>query len=85
MARHPHSRDLRVRIAYGDLRVDLTAEGASYSPDALDDMNGRALQAFAEAWRCVEPFERFAASCLEVPYADDGPVAERLHEGERED
>lgn len=83
MAKHAHSRDLHVRVSYGELMVHLTAEAVSYSPDALDDMKVKAVQAFVEAWQCVEPYERFAVSVLESPY--DELLIEELVEEEHED
>lgn len=87
MAKHAHSRDLHVRVSYGELFVHLTAEGASYSPDALDDMKANAVQAFAEAWRLVEPYERFAVTMLEglEVLADDELTIEELVEEDHED
>ena len=94
MAKHAHSRDLHVRVRYGDLLVHLTAEGASYSPDALDDMSTRALEAFAEAWRLVEPYERFAVTMreelegIEAGLLDDGiddGIVDELVEEDHED
>ena len=86
MAKHAHSRDLHVRVSYGDLLVHLTAEGASYSPDALDDMKTKAVQAFTEAWQLVEPYERFAVTildeleALEVMGGDEFTVDELVEE-----
>lgn len=77
MAKHAHSRDLHVRVSYGELSVHVTAEAVSYAPDALDDMKSKAVQAFADAWHVVEPYERFAVSLLEGPLDD---VVEDGHE-----
>lgn len=87
MAKHAHSRDLHVRVSYGELLVHLTAEGVSYSPDALDDMRSTALQAFSEAWRLVEPHERFTVTMLEgvEVRADDEFTLEELIDEEHED
>lgn len=84
MAKHAHSRDLHVRVAYGELMVHLTAEAVSYSPDALDDMKTKAIQAFRDAWELVEPFERFAVSVFE-PFTEDDLTIEELVEEEHED
>lgn len=32
------SRDITVRIIYGDVMVEVTAEGVSWSPDVADDL-----------------------------------------------
>ena len=87
MAKHALSRDLHVRVSYGELQVHLTAEGVSYSPDALDDMKSKALQAFTEAWRLVEPYERFAVSVLEglEVLAEDELGIDELVEEDHED
>lgn len=77
MAKHAHSRDLHVRVRYGDLSVDVTAEAVSYAPDALDDMQRKAIEAFADAWRIVEPFERFTTALLESPLEE---LVEEDHE-----
>ena len=45
------TKDAIVRIAYGDLYVQLVAEGAGGNPDVTDDLVRRAVQAFKEA--CV--------------------------------
>lgn len=71
MAKHAHSRDLHVRLSYGDLVVHLTAEAVSYAPDALDDMTNRALEAFARSWQMVEPFERFSVTLHEEPLLEE--------------
>lgn len=84
MAKHAHSRDMHVRVSYGELAVQFTAEGVSYSPDALDDMKRRAVQAFTEAWELIEPFERFTVSVLDA-LQDDELAIEELVEEDHED
>lgn len=84
MAKHAHSRDLHVRVEYGELMVHLVAEGVSYSPDALDDMKSKAVQAFTDAWKVVEPYERFAATVFE-PFTDEELSIEDLVDEEHED
>lgn len=32
------SKNILARVVYGDLRVELTAEGASWNPDVADDL-----------------------------------------------
>lgn len=78
MAKHAHSRDLHVRVSYGELAVRVTAEGVSYAPDALDDMRAEAIRAFADAWQVVEPFERFAVSL--PPFELDDELVEEGRE-----
>ena len=57
------SKNLIARIQYGDLRVELTAEGASWNPDVADDLIKRvsmlwreSLQAMLETntWQAVD-------------------------------
>ena len=77
MAKHAHSRDLHVRVSYGELEVHVTAEAVSYAPDALDDMKTKAIQAFTDAWHVVEPYERFAVS---LPPFEIDELIEEDHE-----
>lgn len=37
----PASKDMIIRIVYDDIRCELIAEGASWSPDVADDMTAR--------------------------------------------
>lgn len=37
----PTSKDMVIRIVYDDIRCELIAEGASWSPDVADDMTAR--------------------------------------------
>ena len=57
------SKNLIARFQYGDLRVELTAEGASWNPDVADDLIKRvsmlwreSLQAMLETntWQAVD-------------------------------
>ena len=32
------SKNIMARVVYGDLRVELTAEGVSWNPDVADDL-----------------------------------------------
>lgn len=43
------SRDqqVKVSIAYGELWVEMTADGVSYAPDAIDDMVQQMTKAFS--------------------------------------
>jgi hypothetical protein len=43
------SKNLIAKITYGDLRVELTAEGASWNPDVADDLIKRAAGLWKEA------------------------------------
>lgn len=52
------SRDVHMRIAYGDLEIVMIAESISYSADAVHDLRNRTLEAFAHALQLIEPYER---------------------------
>lgn len=43
------TKDMHVRLSVGHIECKLTAEGASYSPDALDDMVRQAIRAVTQA------------------------------------
>lgn len=45
------SRDQQVKmsLAYGELWVEMTADGVSYAPDAVDDMVQQMTKAFSSA------------------------------------
>ena len=45
------SRDQQVKmsLAYGELWVEMTADGVSYAPDAVDDMVQQITKAFSYA------------------------------------
>ena len=45
------SRDQQVKmsLAYGELWVEMTADGVSYAPDAVDDMVLQMTKAFSSA------------------------------------
>lgn len=43
------SRSLIAKLQYGDLRVELTAEGASWNPDVADDLIKRVAALWREA------------------------------------
>jgi len=47
------SRDLQVRIGFGDYYVLVNAEGVSYAPDALHDMVLRTVEMFREGYAIV--------------------------------
>lgn len=44
-----NSRSLIAKCQYGDLRVELTAEGASWNPDVADDLIKRVGALWKEA------------------------------------
>jgi len=52
------SRDVHMRIVYGDLEIVMIAESISYSADAVHDLRNRTLESFAHALQLIEPFER---------------------------
>lgn len=43
------NRSLIAKLQYGDLRVELTAEGASWNPDVADDLIKRVAALWKEA------------------------------------
>lgn len=43
------NRSLIAKLQYGDLRVELTAEGASWNPDVADDLIKRVSTLWREA------------------------------------
>ena len=43
------NRSLIARLQYGELKVELTAEGASWNPDVADDMIKRVSALWREA------------------------------------
>jgi hypothetical protein len=43
------NRSLIAKLQYGDLRVELTAEGASWNPDVADDLIKRVTLLWREA------------------------------------
>jgi hypothetical protein len=47
------SKDAMIRIAYGELYVQMVAEGHAGNPDVLDDMTRRAIDAFRQAAQAV--------------------------------
>lgn len=44
-----NNRSLIAKLQYGDLRVELTAEGASWNPDVADDLIKRVATLWKEA------------------------------------
>jgi len=47
------TKDAMIRIAYGELYVQMVAEGHAGNPDVLDDMTRRAIDAFRMAAQAV--------------------------------
>lgn len=47
-------KNLTARVAYGELYVTLTAEGASWNPDVADDMIKRVSELWREALSAVQ-------------------------------
>lgn len=68
-------KDMAVRMMYGELRVDIVAEGVSYSSDVADDMVNNCLRAFRELWTIAGDYAVEAAdeddADVEAPAADD--------------
>lgn len=49
MAATPPARDMWMMLRFGQLEVNLSAEGVSYAPDVADDMTRHLVRAFSEA------------------------------------
>ena len=47
------NRSLIAKLQYGDLRVELTAEGASWNPDVADDLIKRVAMLWREALQAM--------------------------------
>ena len=47
------SRDLNVRLSFGDFCAFINAEGVSYAPDALHDMIQQCVAAFRDGYAVV--------------------------------
>jgi hypothetical protein len=43
------TKDAMIRIAYGELYVQMVAEGHAGNPDVMDDLTRRAIEAFRQA------------------------------------
>jgi|SanBayMetagenome_1026888.scaffolds.fasta_scaffold11228_2 hypothetical protein len=43
------NQQVKMSIAYGELWVEITADGVSYAPDAIDDMVLQMTKAFSSA------------------------------------
>ena len=43
------NQQVKMSIAYGELWVEMTADGVSYAPDAVDDMVLQMTKAFSSA------------------------------------
>jgi len=64
-----NSRSLIAKLQYGDLRVELTAEGASWNPDVADDLIKRVGSLWREALDAM--LETNTWVCLDSDYEDD--------------
>lgn len=49
----PASKDMIIRIVYDDIRCELIAEGASWSPDVADDMTARIKDLWKAAMQTI--------------------------------
>lgn len=47
------NRSLIAKLQYGDLRVELTAEGASWNPDVADDLIKRVAMLWRESLQAM--------------------------------
>lgn len=47
------TKDAMIRIAYGELYVQMVAEGHAGNPDVMDDLTRRAIDAFRQAAQAV--------------------------------
>ena len=50
------ARDLNASMSYGDIRVDITAEGASWNPDIADDLAKRLCEMFRSAVSIISEY-----------------------------
>ncbi len=63
------SRSLIAKLQYGDLRVELTAEGASWNPDVADDLIKRVGSLWREALDAMLETNTWVA--VDSDYEDD--------------
>lgn len=63
------SRSLIAKLQYGDLRVELTAEGASWNPDVADDLIKRVGTLWREALDAMLETNTWVA--MDSDYEDD--------------
>ena len=64
-----HNRSLIVKLQYGDLRVELEAEGASWNPDVADDLIKRVSVLWREALDAMLETNTWVA--VDSDYEDD--------------
>lgn len=64
-----NSRSLIAKLQYGDLRVELTAEGASWNPDVADDLIKRVGSLWREALDAMLETNTWVA--MDSDYEDD--------------
>jgi hypothetical protein len=64
-----NSRSLIAKLQYGDLRVELTAEGASWNPDVADDLIKRVGSLWREALDAMLETNTWVA--VDSDYEDD--------------
>lgn len=64
-----HSRSLIAKLQYGDLRVELTAEGASWNPDVADDLIKRVGSLWRQALDAMLETNTWIA--MDSDYEDD--------------
>jgi len=69
------SRDVAMRMSYGELAVQVIAEGVAWSPDVADDMVRRT----SELW-CNAVANLAAYGIFEMPDADEELTEEELAE-----
>ena len=63
------NRSLIAKLQYGDLRVELTAEGASWNPDVADDLIKRVAGLWREALDAMLETNTWVA--MDADYEDD--------------
>lgn len=63
------NRSLIAKLQYGDLRVELTAEGASWNPDVADDLIKRVAALWREALDAMLETNTWVA--VDSDYEDD--------------
>lgn len=67
----PASKDMIIRIVYDDIRCELIAEGASWSPDVADDMAARIKDLWKSAMQTIVDTGAYELRYGKTEIADD--------------
>jgi hypothetical protein len=74
----PHSRDLGMHVAWGDIRCSIIAEGRSWSPDVANDMVNRMNQLWENTLTGISDTGYFDSMAEEEDDDDEyGPVPDK--------